>query len=131
MIEVTEPVLQSGDLLTIAGATPVALIITHYAKRLFNLTAAATRSTAMLVGLVVVVGATVLTTRTTDPLTLFLSMVVGMQTGLAASQVNDNISEGISHETVPGGAHLDPNVGIAILEADETGFAPEAIGEFE
>lgn len=92
--------LTATDLATFAGASVAAGTITQFAKMLFNLGSGAIRVVALVSGLVLVVGATVLTTDVTNPLTLGLAALVGMQAGMSASNAFDLARAGISHEVV-------------------------------
>lgn len=127
----TEVSLGAGDLATVAGASAAAMIVAQFAKKLLNTTVTVTRGVAMLAGLVVLVFATVLTTDETSAVTILFTLIVGMQAGLAASALFDNVAEGLAHETFPKGTQADPLIGLAIMDTDETEFPPEAVGATE
>lgn len=89
--------LTASDLLTVAGATAAALIITQFAKALFNTSVAVTRTIALVTGVVVVVFVTVFTGEDTSPVEWLLAVLVGMQAGLAASAAYDTVRSGVTY----------------------------------
>ena len=91
--------LASADLLTIAGASVAAFVVTQFAKMLFSLTRRAVRSVALVVGLAVVVGAH-LVLQPASPLGVFLAVIVGMQAGMAANAMFDTATSGIGYQAV-------------------------------
>ena len=94
-----EATLNPADLLTIAGASVAAIVVTQFAKILFTLTRRTVRIVALVTGLIVVVGAYV----TLNPVTIigvFLAVIVGMQAGMAANATFDTLSAGIDYQTV-------------------------------
>ncbi len=91
-----EVTLNPADLLTIAGASVAAIVVTQFAKMLFTLTRKVVRGVALVTGLVVVVGAYVLLPDPTI-LGIFLAVIVGMQAGMAANAVFDTAVSGIAY----------------------------------
>lgn len=91
--------LNAADLLTIAGASLAAIIITQFLKVLLNLPALWIRVISMLTGLIVVVGTTVLVNEETNALQLFLALIVGMQAGMAAFATFDLSKSGFNYTT--------------------------------
>ena len=94
-----EATLNPADLLTIAGASVAAIVVTQFAKILFTLTRRAVRIVALVTGLIVVVGAYV----TLNPISIigvFLAIIVGMQAGMAANATFDTVRGGIDYQTV-------------------------------
>lgn len=92
-----ELTLTAADLATVAGGSVAAGIVTQFAKMLFGLSPAATRTSALVSGLVFVVGATVLSLNETSALTIALAALVGMQAGMAASATFDAARAGINY----------------------------------
>ena len=76
-----------GDFATIAGASPVAVILTQFAKAV-GLPAKATRGFALMIGLILVVAATVVAAPVTMG-SMVVAVVVGAQAGLAAWSTYD------------------------------------------
>lgn len=90
--------LQPADLLTVVGATAAAVIITQFAKALFNTSIVVTRTIALVTGVAVVMFATVFTGDVTDPISWLLALLVGMQAGLAASALYDTVRTGVDYQ---------------------------------
>lgn len=84
------------SLATVAGAVAAAGVIVAFAGVLFDLSARVKRTLSALVGLIVVVGATILTGGT-DLGVLVLAVLTGMSAGLAASKLHELGSEGLDH----------------------------------
>ena len=94
-----EATLNPADLLTIAGASVAAIVVTQFAKMMFTLTRRVVRIVALTTGLIVVVGAY----TTLNPVTVigvFLAVIVGMQAGMAANATFDTVRSGIDYQTV-------------------------------
>ncbi len=104
-----EPVtLSTADLLTVAGAGAAALILTQFAKRLFNLGRGWARVIALLTGLAVVLVAHFTSANDFDLLEALLAVIVGAQAGLSASATFDTVdSGGLSYEVYEAGAYSE------------------------
>ncbi len=102
-----EVTLNPADLLTIAGASVAAIVVTQFAKMLFTLTRKVVRGVALVTGLIVVVGAYALLPDPTI-LGVFLAVIVGMQAGIAANAVFDTAVSGINYQVIP---QSPPSVG--------------------
>ena len=83
-----------GDLATIAGASPVAVILTQFAKAA-GLPAKAVRGFALTTGLALVVVATLLAAPVTVG-SVIVAIVIGAQAGLSAWSTFDLAAAGIS-----------------------------------
>lgn len=92
--------LTTGDLLTVSGASAAAIVVASFLKQLFGLADQWVRSLSMLTGLIVVVGATVLSTEGTGILSLFLAMIVGMNAGMGAAAFFDAGRSGLGYQTL-------------------------------
>ena len=94
-----DPTLNPADLLTIAGASVAAIVVTQFAKILFTLTRRKVRIVALVTGLTVVVGAYV-TLNPASVIGVFLAVIVGMQAGMAANATFDTVRGGIDYQAV-------------------------------
>ncbi len=94
-----EATLNPADLLTIAGASIAAIVVTQFAKMLFTLTRRVVRIVALVTGLIVVVGAYAMLNPVTV-LGVFLAVIVGMQAGMAANATFDTVNSGIDYQAV-------------------------------
>lgn len=93
--------LTAADLLTVAGASAVAVVIAQIAKTMFSLGAAAVRSVAIAIGVVVVVGATITTGTEITFVTIVLAVYVGGAAGLSASAQFDTATKGLDYQANP------------------------------
>ncbi len=91
--------LNPADLLTIAGASVAAIVVTQFAKMLFTLSRQWIRIVALLTGLAVVVVAYVSLNTELTVLGVFLAVVVGMQAGMAANATFDTARKGLDYQT--------------------------------
>ncbi len=92
--------LDPADLLTIAGASVAAIVVTQFAKMMFTLARRVVRVVALLTGLAVVVVAYVSLNDAVTVLGVFLAVIVGMQAGMAANATFDTVRGGIGYRTV-------------------------------
>ncbi len=83
---------------TVAGASVVAALVVQSANTFFNLTVRGKRQISLAVGFIVVVGMTIASIGFTF-VGIVLASVVGLQSGLAASQAYAVVRDGISHNT--------------------------------
>ncbi len=91
--------LNPADLLTIAGATVAAMVVTQFAKMMFNLSRLWVRTIALLTGLAVVVVAYVSLNSDLTVLGVLLAVIVGMQAGMAANATFDTARKGLDYKT--------------------------------
>ena len=94
--------LNPADLLTIAGASVAAIVVTQFAKMMFTLSRVWVRIIALSTGLVVVVAAYVSLNDVTV-IGVFLAVIVGMQAGMAANATFDTARKGLDYQTAPSG----------------------------
>jgi hypothetical protein len=94
--------LNPADLLTIAGASVAAIVVTQFAKMMFTLSRLWVRIIALSTGLVVVVVAYV-SLNTVTVLGVFLAVIVGMQAGMAANATFDTARKGLDYQTSSSG----------------------------
>ena len=93
--------LNPADLLTIAGASVAAIVVTQFAKMMFNLSRLWVRTIALVTGLAVVVVAYVSLNDVTV-IGVFLAVIVGMQAGMAANATFDTARKGLGYQTSNG-----------------------------
>ena len=93
--------LNPADLLTIAGASVAAIVVTQFAKMMFSLSRLWVRIIALSTGLVVVVAAYVSLNDVTV-IGVFLAVIVGMQAGMAANATFDTARKGLDYQTSSG-----------------------------
>ncbi len=93
--------LNPADLLTIAGASVAAIVVTQFAKMMFSLSRQAVRIVALLTGLTVVTVAYV-SLNTVTVIGVFLAVIVGMQAGMAANATFDTARKGLDYQTSSG-----------------------------
>lgn len=84
------------SLATVAGAVAASGVIVAFAGVLVDLTSRAKRVLSAVVGLIVVLGATILS-GVADVGALVLAVLTGMSAGLAASKLQEVGSEGLNH----------------------------------
>ena len=95
--------LNPADLLTIAGASVAAIVVTQFAKMMFTLSRRVMRIVALTTGLIVVVGAYT-TLSQASVIGVFLAVVVGMQAGMAANATFDTTRKGLDYQTTSSGS---------------------------
>ena len=86
--------LNPADLLTIAGASVAAIVVTQFTKMMFSLSRLWVRVIALSTGLLVVVVAYVSLNSDVTVIGVFLAVVVGMQAGMAANATFDTARKG-------------------------------------
>jgi len=87
-------------LATVTGASFVAALVVQFVKVFYtDMTAQMARMVSAAAGLVVVVIVTILS-GATDVATIVLSVIVGLQAGLAASKTYEIVKDGAGHTTV-------------------------------
>ena len=91
--------LNPADLLTIAGASVAAIVVTQFAKMMFNLPRLWVRTIALVTGLAVVVVAYMSLNDDVSVIGVFLAVVVGMQAGMAANATFDTARKGLDYQT--------------------------------
>ena len=100
--------IDPATLVTVAGASAAAIIITQFAKQLLDLSRQAIRRVSLLTGLLVVEGATLvdhwpdIVDNTTEVITtVFIAAIVGAQAGLATNAAFDKVDAGSDYEVYP------------------------------
>jgi hypothetical protein len=86
-------------LATVAGAVPAAVLLTSFASKL-GLPSAYARTFALVIGLVVVLAASILL-GLTGVVQIFLAVLVGVEAGLAAWAAYDSATVGPTYDVWP------------------------------
>ena len=94
--------LNPADLLTIAGASVAAIVVTQFAKMMFSLPRLWVRTIALVTGLAVVVVAYMSLNSDVTVIGVFLAVIVGMQAGMAANATFDTARKGLDYQTSSG-----------------------------